>query len=516
MARGAVSVIGASVAASVAALVLLPLVAVIWRAGALPALAPGDGQALWFTLWQAVISALLSCLLAVPVARALARRRFLGRAALITLMGAPFLLPTIVAVMGLIAVFGRSGWVNQGLGALGVAPLSIYGAQGVILAHVFLNLPLAVRMILQGWQAIPAERFRLAESLGFAPAQVARHLEGPMLRAVVPGAFAVIFVICLTSFAIALTLGGGPRATTVELAIYQAVRFDFDLGRAAMLAGVQFMLCALVAVLIWRVVATPGFGAGLGRAPVVRTRGTAHVVADTLAIGGAALFLMGPLAAIALRGVPGLADLPPAVWAAAGRSVSVALVSTLLTVAAALALALHVAELRRGAALIDAVALLPLATSGLVLGTGLFLLVQPWVVPSRLALQVTVAVNVALSLPFVYRLLLPEARVLRADYGRLSESLGLRGFAWLRLVALPRLARPLGFGAGLAAALSMGDLGVIALFASDQSATLPLVVQGLMGSYRLDTAAGAALLLVAISFGLFWGFDLWGRRHAAV
>ena len=104
MARGAVSVIGASVAASVAALVLLPLVAVIWRAGAWPALAPGDGQALWFTLWQAVISALLSCLLAVPVARALARRRFLGRAALITLMGAPFLLPTIVAVMGLIAV----------------------------------------------------------------------------------------------------------------------------------------------------------------------------------------------------------------------------------------------------------------------------------------------------------------------------------------------------------------------------------------------------------------------------
>ncbi|PJF10079.1 thiamine/thiamine pyrophosphate ABC transporter permease ThiP [Pseudorhodobacter sp. MZDSW-24AT] len=516
MARSAVSVIGAGVAAAVAALVLLPLVAVLWRAGVWPALATGDAQALWFTLWQAAVSAGLSCLLAVPVARALARRQFFGRGALITLMGAPFLLPTIVAVMGLIAVFGRSGWVNQGLAAVGLPTLTVYGAQGVILAHVFLNLPLAVRMILQGWQAIPAERFRLAESLGFAPAQVTRHLERPMLRAVLPGACAVIFVICLTSFAIALTLGGGPGATTVELAIYQAVRFDFNLGRAAMLAGVQFLLCALVATLIWRVVATPGFGAGLGRAPVLRVQGALPLAIDVLAIAAAALFLLGPLCAIALRGAPGLGELPPAVWAAAGRSVAVALISTLLTLVASLALALSVAEAQRGAAVMDGVALLPLATSGLVLGTGLFLLVQPWVLPSRLALGVTVAVNVALSLPFVYRLLLPEARVLRADYGRLSESLHLQGLAWLRLIALPRLARPLGFGAGLAAALSMGDLGVIALFASDQSATLPLVVQGLMASYRLDTAAGAALLLVGISFGLFWAFDFWGRRHAAV
>ncbi|WP_103335280.1 ABC transporter permease subunit [Pseudotabrizicola formosa] len=516
MARRAVAITAAAVAAWVATLVLLPLAAVLWRAGAWPALAQGDGQALWFTLWQALLSAALSCLLAVPVARALARRQFLGRGALITLMGAPFLLPTIVAVMGLIAVFGRSGLINQGLAGLGLAPLSVYGAPGVILAHVFLNLPLAVRMCLQGWQAIPAERFRLAQSLGFAPAQVSRHLERPMLRAVLPGAFAVIFVLCLTSFAVALTLGGGPKATTVELAIYQAVRFDFDLGRAAMLSGVQVALCALVAAVVWHAVATPGFGAGLGRAPLLRVRGVRLMLADTLAIGGAALFLLLPLAAIGLRGLPGLSDLPPAVWQGASRSVAVALASTALTVPAALILALAVTKSGRGAGLMDAVALLPLASSGLVLGTGLFLLVQPFAAPSTLALPVTVAVNVALSLPFVYRLLVPEARIMQADYGRLSASLDLRGLAWLRLVALPRLARPLGFGAGVSAALSMGDLGVIALFASDQSATLPLVVQRLMAAYRLETAAGAALILVGLSFGLFWAFDTWGRRHAAI
>lgn len=507
--------IGGSVAALVAALCLLPLGAVILRAGGLSGLGPGDWPAVVFTVQQALLSALLSCLLAVPVARALARRRFPGRGILIALMGAPFVLPVIVAVLALLAVFGRSGVVNEVLGLLGLPRQSIYGAQGVVLAHVFLNLPLAVRMLLLGWQSIPAERFRLAASLGFGPTEMFRHLERPMLASVVPGAFVVIFVICLTSFAVALTLGGGPGATTVELAIYQAVKFEFDLGRAALLAVLQFGLCVIAAGLAWRVARPAAFGAGLGRGVPVPAPGGWRRGGDALVIALAATFLLVPLGAVVIRGLPGLGALPPQIWGALGRSVAVALISTLLTLGVALALALAVAGRARGAALMDAVALLPLATSGLVLGVGLFLMVQPFVLPARVALPVTVAVNAALSLPFVYRLLLPEAQALRADYGRLAASLGLRGRAAMRLLVLPRLARPLGFGAGLSAAFAMGDLGVIALFAGDGQATLPLVIERLMGTYRMDQAMAAALVLVASSLALFWVFDAWGRRHAA-
>ncbi|MCF8484404.1 MAG: thiamine/thiamine pyrophosphate ABC transporter permease ThiP [Rhodobacteraceae bacterium] len=515
MARSAVSITGFGVAALVVALTLLPLGAVFLRAGGWPAFGPGDWQAVVFTLQQALLSAIISCGLAVPVARALARRRFWGRRALIVLMGAPFVLPVIVAVLGLVAVFGRAGVVNDALALGGWAPWSIYGAQGVVLAHVFLNLPLAVRMVLLGWQSIPAERLRLGESLGFGPRQVFLHLEGPMLRAVLPGAFVVIFVICLTSFAVALTLGGGPKATTVELAIYQAVRFDFDLGRAGLLAAVQFCLCLSAAGVAWALVRPTPFGAGVDRAMAMNAPGGWRLWGDGLAIGGAALFLLVPLAAVGLRGVPGLAELPGSVWAALGRSLGIALLSMGCAVLAALALSVAVARGVRWAGALDAVALLPLATSGLVLGVGLFVIVQPFVAPARMALAVTIAVNAAMSLPFVYRLLLPEAQAVLADYGRLAQSLGLRGWALWRFLILPRLARPLGFGAGLSAALSMGDLGVIALFAGDRGATLPLVVQRLMGAYRMEQAMGAALLLVAASFALFWAFDAWGRRYAS-
>ncbi|MFT6451317.1 MAG: thiamine transport system permease protein, partial [Halocynthiibacter sp.] len=111
-------------------LTLGTLAAVFWRADGLGSLSAADWSALRFTLMQAFLSAALSIGLAIPVARALARRRFWGRSALIALMGAPFILPTIVAVLGLVAVFGRSGLAGRALGLFGIEPLSIYGLHG--------------------------------------------------------------------------------------------------------------------------------------------------------------------------------------------------------------------------------------------------------------------------------------------------------------------------------------------------------------------------------------------------
>ena len=424
----------------------------------------------------------------------------------ILLLGAPFILPTIVAVLGLIAVFGRSGLIAA---LAGWGP-DIYGPQGVILAHVFFNLPLAIRLILQGWLTIPGERLRLAASLGFGAGDTLRLLEWPMLRAVVPGVALVIFLICTTSFAVALALGGGPRSTTVELAIYQAFRFDFDLGRAAMLGGIQLALGAAAAVLAAKLALPAGMGAGLDRA-VRRWDSDGWLRGqDALCIIAACAFLLTPMGTVLARGVPFVADLPAAVWWAALRSAVIAVAAAVLTSALALAMALAVA---RGRAWVEVIGTLAVAASPLVLGVGLYLLILPVANPVGLALPVTAAVNVVLALPFALRALIPASRTLLADYGRLSSSLGLRGWPWLRLVAWPRLRAPLGYAAGLTAALSAGDLGVIALFARPGDATLPLALYQLMGSYRMGEAMAAACLLVALALGLFWAFER-GTRDA--
>lgn len=503
---------GATVlAAGVAGLVLAPIAMLVPQG---VGVSPADWGALRFTLLQAALSALASGLLAVPLARALARRRYAGRGLALTALGAPFLMPVVVAVIGLLAVWGRSGWLNDLGAALGFAPFSIYGLQGVVLAHVFLNLPLATRMLLIGWQSIPAERFRLAEALGLPPRGMWRHLERPMLAEELPAVLVTVFLICLNSFVIGLTLGGGPRATMLELAIYQAVRFDFDLGHAATLALMQVAICGAGVALAAALGQGANLGAGLGRLVRIPAPGGWRRLGDAVVIALALGFLMLPFAAVLAQGLPGLPDLPAPVWSAALRSVLLALGAAILSSVVALALALAVAArapLSRG---MEFVATLPLAASGLVMGTGLFLILRPWAAPETVALPVTLLTNAALALPFGFRLLLPPARRIEADYGRLALALGLTGRARLRWLDLPRLARPLGLATGLSAALSMGDLGIIALFAGDGTATLPLMVQRLAGAYRLDQAAAASVLLIGLSFGLYALFDAWGRARA--
>ena len=507
--------VGWAAAFIVAALVLLPVAAVMTRGGGASGLAASDWSAVKFTVGQAAVSAILSVALASPVARALARRRFPGRGPLITLLGAPFLLPVIVAVFGLLEIFGRNGPLAR-LAALLDWPLpSIYGPHGVVLAHVFFNLPLATRLLAQGWAAIPAERLRLAAALGFSPRDIHRHLERPMLRAVVPGALAVIFVICTTSFAVALAVGGGPRATTVELAIYQAFRFDFDLSKAALLALVQLAVCA-GAVFVAAPFSPPEiFGAGDDRAqPRFDAGGWPLRIQDTVVLILAVLFLAPPICVIAAKGVAGLASLPWSVVEAAARSLCVALGSAALTLALALPVALAAARSgRRGTALLEGAGVLGIAISPLVMGTGLFILLRPVADPVSLALPLTGVVNAVLSLPFALRAMIPAARRVNEDYGLLATSLGLTGFNRVIRLDIPRMAGPIAFSTGLAAALSMGDLGVIALFADPEAATLPLQIHRLMSGYRMTDAATASLLLVVLTLGLFWIIDR-GGRHA--
>ena len=504
--------LGLCAAALVAALLLGALLATILRAEGWNLLGPADWSAVRFTVLQAALSALISVLLAIPVARALARRRFPGRGLVVTLLGAPFLLPAIVAVLGLLTVFGRAGWVSQLLATLGQDPIHIYGLHGVVFAHVFFNLPLATRLILQGWQDIPAERFRLAIHLGASPLGFFRLVEGPMLRRIVPSALAVIFAICLTSFAVALTLGGGPRATTIELAIYQAFRFDFDLGRAALLAVLQIFVTMTAGMVAISFGMSSTSAPGLDRPGLRWPKARGQVALDSIWIVLATAFLIAPLLAIVWRGLPGLTDLPLSVFKAAAASLGIALLSTAVALALAIPLALSAATGR--ARLAEAAGLLSLAVSPLVIGTGLFLLLRPLANPGDLAIPVTAGVNAIMSLPFCLRILAPRAIEIVADHGRLGLALNMSGWSFWRLILWRRMRPQIGFAAGIAAALSIGDLGVIALFANPDFATLPLQVFRLMGTYQMEAAAGASLLLFVLSLGLFSLFDIGGRWRA--
>ena len=478
-----------------------------------------------FTLLQATLSTLLSVGLAIPLARAIARRqRFFGRDWLIRLLAVPIGLPPIVAALGLIEIWGRQGLINRTLQELGLAePLSVYGLTGILLAHVFFNLPLATRLLLVQLDRVPAEYWRNADQLGLGPGAVFGLIEWPFMRSHIAGIAGLVFMLCVTSFTLVLLLGGGPAATTIEVAIYQALRFDFDPPRAVSLAVIQLLLTSLLLGLLALFGKPPEEGATLGQATRrYQDRHPLSTIADFGLIGLAALFLLSPLASVAIAGLA--ADLPrllsePIVWRAVATSLGIALCAAILSVTAALALvrARHAARplaatrlwARFFRAAASAGSSLVLLVPPIVLGAGWFVLLRGHVDVFALAPVLVVVINAIMALPFVMRVLEPAHDTHMARTERLSIALGLTGVHRLALVDWPGLRRSFLLATAFAMALSLGDLGAIALFGSQDVVTLPYLLLQRMGSYRTADAAGLALLLglVCLALMFFAGRD---------
>lgn len=506
------ALIGAATAAGVALALFLPILALL-AAGlaadgaAWPAMDGRTAGILRFTLLQAALSVLLAVLPAIWVARALARRSFPGRALLERLLVLPVLVPALVAGSALLVLFGRRGLLAGLFEAAGLPWPSIYGLPGILLGHVFLNLPLAVRILLPAWSAAPAEQWRLARQLGLSDLTRLRLVELPILAPRIARALGIVFMLCFTSFALPMTLGGGPRGTTLEVAIYEAVRVDADLARAALLALLQIGICTgLVGLGLGIGVARTGLSAG---APVqVRVEdGPVAKGLDALALGLALLFVMGPVLALlaAAAGGPwGRVLASPMFLVALRNSVLVALGAALLALAAGTLLVLGGRGRTGTARLGELVGSVPLVTPALALGAGLFLLLRQVADPAALALPVLAVANGLMGLPYVVAVLGPEVARREMEHGRLCRSLGIRGIDRLRLVDLPTLLPVAGLAGGLVAAFSLGDFGVVALFGADEARTLPMHLYLQAGSYRSDDAAVTALVLVVLAAGLMW------------
>src|SRR3546814_13702057 len=77
-------------------------------------------------------------------------------------------------------------------------------------------MPFVARILLQAIESVPPETWRVASQFGLESRDLFRLIEWPALRSVLPGVAGLVFMLCFTSFAVVLTLGGGPKATTLE------------------------------------------------------------------------------------------------------------------------------------------------------------------------------------------------------------------------------------------------------------------------------------------------------------
>lgn len=458
---------------------------------------------------QAGLSTALSLITGVVLAWSLDRQRFAGRAFVVGLLSTALVLPSLVVISGLIAIWGRNGWINYILNPFGQSSsFQIFGLGGIIAAHVLLNGALAARVFLDRLEAIPPEKLKLGRSLGLSSLRRFLIIDLPALAGSAPGVGATIFLLCFTSFPIVLVLGGGPANQTLEVAIYESVRLDFDLGKAVLLALVQLIACASIIIPASRFAPVSAL---FGRRAFIHwpDRGVVAIV-QRLILFVLLAFFIAPLAAVLAEGVgPAMQSVlqQPAFWKAMSTSLIVGTLSAFLAVGLAIFLGMSRALEKANSparTLLGLPVFAYLAVPAVVLALGFFLLARLFAVPLGLAAPVVlVLANALLALPFAFAILSPPLEALAKRHEKLIRSLGLTGRdQWLR-IEWPLLGRAVGYALAVSFVFSLGDLGVISLFSTADFSTLPWFMYRAFGAYRSNDAEAVAAILLILSLVAF-------------
>ncbi|MEX6312959.1 thiamine/thiamine pyrophosphate ABC transporter permease ThiP [Providencia manganoxydans] len=476
-----------------------------------------------FTFWQAFLSAVFSVLPAILLARALFRRRFVGRTLLLRLCAMTLVLPVLVAVFGILSVYGKTGWLAQLYHLLGLEyQFTPYGLKGILLAHIFFNMPLATRMLLQSLENISIEQRQIAAQLGFNEWQQFRILEWPYLRRQMLPTASLIFMLCFASFATVLALGGGPAATTIELAIYQALNYDFDLGRAAILALIQLFFCVGLMFFSQKINSLFSIGHSQHNHWYDPADNYFRRIRDAIIISAAILLLIPPLLAIILDGLNGhLFEVlsQSALWQAASTSLFIAICAGTLCVFLTMMLLWSSRELRLRRAIklgqaMELSGLLILAMPGIVLATGFFILFNETIGIPESPYALVIMTNALLAIPYALKVLENPMRDLAERYNPLCHSLAISGLNRLRIIELKALKKPLAQALAFACVISIGDFGVVALFGNDDFRTLPYYLYQQIGAYRTNDGAVTAMVLLLLCFGLFSLLErISGKQH---
>ena len=200
---------------------------------------------IYFSLYQAILSALISCIIAVPFALALNRHKNSKIIKfIISLCGFCFVIPSILIVYSVIKIFGYNGFLNSNFNFYELFGIkSIFGIKAILIAHVILNAPFASRLFFQNLNNIPKSYYDITRSLNLTYFASIIKLEIPIIKQSFFTVFSIIFALCFLSFAIVMALGGGPRYSTIEVAIYQYALFDLNFNKAVLLSLIQIIIC---------------------------------------------------------------------------------------------------------------------------------------------------------------------------------------------------------------------------------------------------------------------------------
>ncbi|MFM5904611.1 MAG: ABC transporter permease [Micrococcales bacterium] len=456
----------------------------------------------WFTVWQALLSSALCLPVGLAGAYLLYRKSFPGQSFLRAVSLIPFMLP--VVTIGIAFSTFQNGNTSF---------------WWIILAHVFINAPLTIRVVGSHWITLDPEIEEASELAGAGRWRTFWSITFPQLRSSVASSMALTTVYCLASFGVVLILGSS-GTQTIETLIYQSAVRELDLARASLLCLLQLGLTAGVFIIASR----------LGRVSPLLTQATRSSSTRLdgrdfpLGIIGVLLGLLAliPVGSLVIRAftydmvfsLQNFANLLTTgtrellsinVVEATGNSLRNTAIATALAMIVGFAVSylLTHSHSKFGILFLRLAYVVPLGVSTVLLGLGYLIGFSQPPFELRSSWLVIPLAQSLIALPLVVRLLTDSLKEVPVET---REAAALDGASeaqvwWHVELALTR--PTIAAAAGFAAVMALGDFGAASFLSFGEQETLPVVLYSLIArpggtNYGMAMAA-SALLMVAVT-----------------
>lgn len=461
-----------------------------------------------FTYFQALLSTVLAGCVGVPIAIFCSDNQFFGKKTFIRLCEITFFLPTLIVVLGIIGVWGRSGWFGKG-----ILPFYLYGWFGILLAHVFFNFSIFFKLVGQSFRDSDRSEEKISLSLGMNRWRTFFLVTRFKLKSPIKQSFVLVFLYCSSSFLVLLLLGGGPKFSNLEVAIYQAVKVDLDLPTAICLAFVQLGAALLIQIVTKENRIRPFAISKKFQSPIYVCQSRLMKMLTVAVAWTVIILLVGlPVLNILISALPGfshlnLTDLLRALLTSCALGFKVAVTSLLLAFCATY-ISRHSRFLVVGR-LVSVICTLPISLSTMIFGLAIMVSFPSSGLLFRDQMWGVVCVQTLSVLPLSFRIL--NESILKIDRAMYltSESLGANKFQQLILIEIPLMKRAMFLATAMAFGVSMGEVGAILLFESEGNMTLPLSMFKLIGKYQFEQAQAIGVILLLVMVFIFAMKEKW-------
>jgi molybdate transport system permease protein len=203
-------------------------------------------DALKVSLKTSVVAQALILLLGTAPAYLLGTRRFPGRAALVTLVELPLVLPPAVAGVGLLVAFGRFGLLGGTFSALGIDVA--FNAAAVTIAVAFVAAPLYMRQAIAAFESVDQNVVAASRTLGAGPLRTFFRIVLPLARPGLAAGAALALARGLGEFGATIMFAGSLQGVTQTLPLAIYAQFDRQFDVAVAISALFVILTAAILV----------------------------------------------------------------------------------------------------------------------------------------------------------------------------------------------------------------------------------------------------------------------------